>query len=375
MFSGKGTLEILSGRRGGIAAACLRGLLAAGEPLYRWYARRRNRGYDTGRLPITRVDTTVISVGNLTVGGTGKTPFVCWLAQWLQSRAVGVTLISRGYGRGGGQLNDEALELAARLPGVPHLQNADRVAAARQALAVNPRQVLILDDAFQHRRIARELDIVLVDALEPFGFGRLLPRGLLREPIEGLSRAQVVGLSRADAVSAARREEIHREVARVAPQATWIELSHRPAALINSDGQTAALDTLRGQKVLAFCGIGNPAGFAHTLESAGLNVLTLREFPDHHRYSERDLSDLDQWTASAPQAAAAVCTHKDLVKIPRDKLGQLPLWAVTVEIVISSAMAELERRLEEISAGMAVSASGTVASRKEAESSHRSARI
>jgi tetraacyldisaccharide 4'-kinase len=352
MLSGKATLDILSGRRRGLAAACLRSLLAVAEPLYGWYVRRRNRGYDTGRLPITRVDAPVISVGNLTVGGTGKTPLVCWLAQWFASRGIRVTLISRGYGRAGHKSNDEALELAARLPGVPHLQNADRVAAARQALAPE-RQILILDDAFQHRRIARDLDIVLVDALEPFGYGRLLPRGLLREPLEGLSRAQVVGLSRADAVSAARREEIRREVARLAPQATWIELAHQPAALVNRAGQSAKLETLRGKPVLAFCGIGNPAGYAHTLQSAGMSVLSLREFPDHHGYSERDLTALDQWAASEPRAAAVVCTHKDLVKIPRDKLGPLPLWAVTVEIVVSSGLAKLQRHLDALSARLA----------------------
>ena len=349
MLSGKATFEILSGRRVGLAATCVRGVLAAVEPLYAWYVRRRNRGYDTGQLPIARMNAPVISVGNLTVGGTGKTPLVCWLAEWLTSRDIGVTLISRGYGRTGHQPNDEALELAARLPEVPHVQNADRVAAARQALAANPRQILILDDAFQHRRIARDLDIVLVDALAPFGFGRLLPRGLLREPLESLSRAQVVGLSRADAVSSQRREEIRRDVARLAPHATWIELSHRPSALVNHAGQRAELESLRGQNVIAFCGIGNPAGFAHTLQSAGLNVLAWREFPDHHRYPDRDLADLDRWAAGEPRSAAVLCTHKDLVKISRDRLGPLPLWAVLVEIVISKGLAELQRCLESLS--------------------------
>ena len=337
--------EILSGRRRGLAATCLRGLLSVGEPLYGWYVRRRNRGYDTLRLPVTRATAPVLSVGNLTVGGTGKTPLVCWLAQWFLSRGITVTLISRGYGRAGAQTNDEALELAARLPGVAHLQNADRVAAARQALAANPQQILILDDAFQHRRLARDLDLVLIDALEPFGYGRLLPRGLLREPVEGLARAHVVGLSRTDAVGAARREEIRREVARVAPRATWIELAHRPSALVNRAGEASTIETLGGQKVLAFCGIGNPAGFAHTLQEAGMQVLELREFPDHHRYGSRDLISLDQWAAGS-QATAVVCTHKDLVKIPRDCVGPLPLLALQVEIAVTVGLAELEQRLQ-----------------------------
>jgi tetraacyldisaccharide 4'-kinase len=167
--------------------------------------RQRNRWFDRAGSHVQRVAAPVISVGNITVGGTGKTPFVAWLAQWFALRQMPVTIISRGYGSRRGTPNDEALELAARLPDVPHLQNPDRVAAAEQALHANATQVLILDDAFQHRRLARDLDIVLLDALEPFGYEHLLPRGLLREPIESLSRAHVVALSRSDAVDEPRR--------------------------------------------------------------------------------------------------------------------------------------------------------------------------
>jgi tetraacyldisaccharide 4'-kinase len=349
MLSRAASLDILSGRQRGLVAACLRGGLAAAEPLYGWYVRRRNRRYDRGQLPVTRVAAPVISVGNLTVGGTGKTPLVFWLAQWFTSRGIGVTLISRGYGGDRGP-NDEALELAARLPLVPHLQNPDRVAAAQQALAKNPRQVLILDDAFQHRRIARDLDIVLLDALEPFGYRRLLPRGLLREPAEGLARAQVIGLSRADAIDAAQREEIRSEVPRHAPQAKWLELIHRPSGWINSSGQTVPLESLRDRPIVAFCGIGNPAGFRHTLASASLEVMALREYPDHHAYTQSDLAELAQWCSRHGDARAAVCTRKDLVKIPRDELGELPLWALSVEMEVSSGLAGLQSYLEELAA-------------------------
>lgn len=343
-------MNVLSGRRRGLAANCLRGVLAAAEPFYGWYIGRRNRSYDSGRLPVERVAAPVISVGNLTVGGTGKTPLVCWLTQQFAHRGIGVTLISRGYGRSGGGPNDEALELAARLPRVPHLQDPDRLRAARQALAANPRQILILDDAFQHRRIARDLDIVLLDALEPFGFGRLLPRGLLREPGSSLGRAHIVGLSRAAAIEPARREEIRREVAQLAPRSTWIELNHKPATLMNHPGRHTPLELLQGKAVLAFCGIGNPAGFAHTLAEAGLHVLGLRAFPDHHAYTDRDLAVLSDWIASEPRAQAVVCTHKDLVKIPRASLGELPLAALTVEIDVASGQSELQHHLDVLSA-------------------------
>src|SRR5206468_2244980 len=130
---------------------------------YGWIVHRRNARFDRGVVRAEKVPAPVISVGNLTVGGTGKSPFVAWLARWFLDHSTAVTIISRGYGSPSGKPNDEALELATRLPGVLHLQNPDRLAAARAALAVNPRQVLILDDAFQHRRLARDLDIVLLD--------------------------------------------------------------------------------------------------------------------------------------------------------------------------------------------------------------------
>ena len=129
----------------------------------------------------------VISVGNITTGGTGKTPMVAWLARWFRNQDVRVALVSRGYRAEAEGQNDEARELATLLPDVPHLQNPDRVAAARIAIDELETQLIILDDGFQHRRIHRDLEIVLIDALQPFGFGHVLPRGLLREPLRGLA--------------------------------------------------------------------------------------------------------------------------------------------------------------------------------------------
>ena len=339
--------DIISGSRRGLAAPCVRLALAALEPVYGWVVRRKNRRFDGSHAAAVRVAAPVISVGNLTVGGTGKTPLVCWLAKWLREQGQQVTLISRGYGSRSGP-NDEALELAARLPDVPHLQNADRVAAAHEALRQNPRQVLLLDDAFQHRRLARDLDIVLLDALEPFGYGHLLPRGLLREPIENLNRAHVIGLSRADAVSPSRREEIREQVQKLAPAALWIELAHEPRGLIDSSGSRMELRQLRGQRVAAFCGIGNPAGFRHTLSRCGVAVAAMREFPDHCSYTPGIMRELESWLANAPardEIAAVFCTRKDLVKIPREKLAGVPLLAVDVELEITQGREEFQRRL------------------------------
>jgi tetraacyldisaccharide 4'-kinase len=345
MLSGVQLRQIVSGERKGAFSAMARGVLGVLERPYRWAVERRNARFDNGRAEVVRVCAPVISVGNVTVGGTGKTPFVAWLAAWFRERGVNVAIISRGYGSRGGKPNDEALELAARLPDVPHLQNADRVAAARMAKEKHLGDLLILDDAFQHRRIARDLDIVLLDALAPFGFGHLLPRGLLREPVQGLGRAQVVALSRSDAVSETRREEIRREVERFAPRAIWVEVVHRPQHLISASGETFAIDDLKSQPVAAFCGIGNPAGFRHTLAACGFTAASFLELPDHCAYSESDLARLREWLKPLP-VQYAICTRKDLVKIDSPKLAEKQVVALDICLEITRGRKELDEVLD-----------------------------
>jgi tetraacyldisaccharide 4'-kinase len=306
--------------------------------------RLRNLAYDLGLTKAQRVDVPVLCVGNLTLGGTGKTPMVAWLARWLRKRGVRVTLVSRGYGAEAGSRNDEALELEQLLPDVPHLQNRDRVAAARLAIEEFECQMILLDDGFQHRRLARDLDIVLLDACEPFGFGHVFPRGTLREPLAGLRRAQVVALSRADMLPPEQREQIRNKVRRYAPQAAWLEVTHKPQALRPWNGTEVEIGSLAGQRVAAFCGIGNPAGFRHTLESVGYQVVGFREFADHHAYRRQDVEDLTRW-AGELAAAAVVCTHKDLVKLGVAQIGRTPLFALTVGLEVLAGLDEFEARL------------------------------
>ncbi|HWC89722.1 MAG TPA: tetraacyldisaccharide 4'-kinase, partial [Pirellulales bacterium] len=206
--------DLVSGRRRGPAATLTRGLLRVAETPYALAMRGRNWVYDHRYQTIEHVDVPVISVGNLTLGGTGKTPLVAWIARWLREHDVRVALVSRGYGATADALNDEALELEDRLPDVPHLQNPDRASAAHLAVEEFDCQAIVLDDGFQHRRLARDLDIVLLDACEPFGFGHVFPRGTLREPVCGLRRAHVVVLSRADMADAAQRAAIRQRVLR-----------------------------------------------------------------------------------------------------------------------------------------------------------------
>lgn len=345
MFGPTEFRDLVSGRRGGVRAAALRLGLRLAETPYCWAVRWRNWRYDRGAAAVHRVGVPVLSVGNLTLGGTGKTPMVEWLARWFRARGVRVTIVSRGYGAESGSRNDEALELEHKLPDVPHLQNPDRVAAARTAVEELDCQLVLLDDAFQHRRIARDLDLVLLDASEPFGHGHVFPRGTLREPLWGLGRADVVALSRADMLPHVGREDVRRQVWLYAPEAVYLEVAHSARALISSGGDEEPPEWLAGRRVAALCGIGNPAGFRHTLSACGCRVAELREFPDHHDYDRRDVQRLSAW-ADRLEVDAVICTHKDLVKLGIQRLGRRPLWALRIGLEVLAGERSLQRVLE-----------------------------
>ena len=340
-------LRIIAGEDRSLGALAIRTLLLPAEFIYTLAMRFRNLAYELKWLKVQSLEVPVISVGNLTLGGTGKTPLVAWLARFFRGHNMRVTIISRGYGAAESSRNDEARTLERLLPDVPHLQNPDRLAAAEVAIRELATQVIILDDAFQHRRIARDLDIVLIDALSPFGFGHVFPRGLLREPVAGIRRAKVVILSRADLVDELTRRRLRDEVLRIHPQAQWAEVCHVPTCLVAANGEETALETLRGQRVAAFCGIGNPEGFRQTLLRLNYDLVDFRIFPDHHPYTREDLEELTRWLERI-KAQVAICTEKDLVKIGLDQLGQIPLWALRVEIEFLSGREVLEAQLRPI---------------------------
>jgi tetraacyldisaccharide 4'-kinase len=333
--------ELVSGRRRGLKATLARAGLSILEWPYAAAIRWRNSRYDHGRAQIVRVEVPVISVGNITLGGTGKTPTVEWLARWFADQGVRVGLVSRGYGAIPGQVNDEARELARKLPDVPHVLDPDRVRGARQVVREFGCKLVLLDDAFQHRRIARDLDIVLVDALEPYGFGHVFPRGTLREPLSGWSRADVVILTRAELVSFSERFAIRQRVWQHAPNAIWVEATHAPQCLESVGGERHSLDTLKGRPIAAFCGLGNPAGFRHALAGCGFQIAAMREFADHFAYSPADIESLARWSDELG-VAGVVCTCKDLVKVTVQWTGRAPLWALSSQLQISSGLVLLE---------------------------------
>lgn len=339
-------LKVISGHKKGPIASLTRFALGLATPVYRVAVGFRNHRFDSGQTT-RRVSIPVISVGNLTTGGTGKTPMVVWIARLLRQLDLRVALVSRGYAHEntGTSRNDEALELEHRLKDVPHLQSPDRFEMAQVAVDELESQVIILDDGFQHRQLARNLDIVLIDALQPFGFGRLLPRGLLREPISSLNRADAVVLTRCDAINENAKQKIKSIVLDANPNVKWAETKTVPKGLLQFDGVETDVEELKKKKLFAFCGIGNPAGFGHSLKSCDLTVIAQKNFADHHGYTREELSEIGK-LASNQNADAIVCTHKDLVKVGVNRLGGVPVYALVIDIEFEYGQDELHTLIE-----------------------------
>jgi tetraacyldisaccharide 4'-kinase len=340
-------LDIARGTRRGARAAALRLLLRVASWPYGLAVRLRNLAFDRGWKKTHRAAVPVVSVGNLTVGGTGKTPMVEFIARYYRNHDRLVAVLSRGYGSDRGR-NDEAQVLEENLPDVPHLQGPDRVELASAAVEELESEVLVLDDGFQHRRLARDLDIVLLDATDPPGASHLLPRGLLREPASSLRRADAVVLTRCDQAGPEALDELRRRVGRLAPGKVVAEAIHCPVALVSAGGATAPLDQLRGRPVAAFCGIGNPEAFRRTLGALGVDPVEFVVYPDHHPYSREDVERLRERAGQLPADALVVTTQKDLVKLRLDELAGRPLWAVGVELAIVRGLAEVEQLLERL---------------------------
>lgn len=339
----------MSGRSLSVASISARAALWCMSQPYRAVVWMRNAAYDRGWKKVERAPVPVISIGNLTAGGTGKTPTVAMLARRLRDQDIRVAILSRGYGAGLDGVNDEAKELEAKLPDVPHLQSPDRIASAKIACEELEMQVLILDDGFQHRKIHRDLDVVLLDAREPFGFEHLLPRGLLREPLRSLRRADIVVATRVDQVDAQRLAEIRTRVQRHNPKAAWIESTHRPSQLRNSESEVRDIEWIRDKKVVAISGIGNPESFVQTLRDSGANVLEHMTFPDHHLYTLTDVQTIEKTIREKhSDCEAIICTGKDLAKLNAPRIGRWPLWSLDIEITIVAGTDILDDFLKRI---------------------------
>jgi tetraacyldisaccharide 4'-kinase len=330
--------------------------------------RIRNFLYDKNILTAHRVSIPAVSVGNLTLGGTGKSPMCAYLVRYFLDKGHQPSIISRGYGHSSSKNNDEFLELALQFPDVLHIQNPDRIAAAKEILALQrtpPIDILILDDAMQHRRIFRNINIVLLDAAEPFGFNRIFPAGFLREPVSELCRADAIILTRSDSVSeekiAAIKQHcikqhcieqycIEQHCNKTSPNFVWAETVHSPQVLLTLQHQSVDLSVIIGKRVFAFCGIGNPEAFRKTLSDCGADIAGFLSFPDHHRYCAEDIRQLKSEAVKC-NADMLVCTVKDLVKIPPEEMKEHIIYAVSVQIRFIRGEEELKNLLQRIDTG------------------------
>ena len=291
--------------------------------------RRRARGDGPRRLPRP-----VVSVGNIVAGGSGKTPVVeAFAREWLR-RGGRPAILSRGY-RAGPHGNDEYQLLCRRLPGIPHVQDPDRFRGGERVLREHPGvDLFLLDDGFQHRALHRDLDVVILDATRPLGYGHLLPRGYRREPWSALRRADHILLTRLDGVSSQKLEILRTFLREQFPRIPVSDVE------MISEGLRAADGEVRNDgfpTCVAFAGIGNPRAFFTGLRRQGYEVVDTRSFPDHHSFDEDDLHDLKSWAAERG-ASALVCTEKDGVKLerlPDFARGSPPIYQLRVHARIA----------------------------------------
>lgn len=316
-------------------AAALATLLLPFSGLYAAAIYLRNRHYDRRTAASHRAELPVISIGNITVGGTGKTPIVIETVRRLRELGRRPAILTRGYGAAAGATADEVLELSQTLPGVAAVVNPDRVAGAETARAAHQADCLVLDDGFQHRRLRRDLDVVLIDALDPWGGGRLLPAGRLREPLGSLRRAQLLVISRANQVEAAELERIEHALNEWAPHAAVLAATLEPEAVVFPDQRVEETEVLAYHNVLPVCGIGNPATFLACVAQSAGRVCGGLIYRDHQRYQWRHVRRI-VGLAERRGADLVVTTRKDWVKLA-------PLWS---QHAGAPPLARLEVRLE-----------------------------
>jgi tetraacyldisaccharide 4'-kinase len=340
-------LALIRGERRGPIAMLARLVLRCASWPYGFGVWTRNRLYDWGWKRIHRpVSVPIISIGNLTLGGTGKTPCVEYVARFYRGLGVQVSILSRGYGSEAGR-NDEAMVLEENLPDVPHLQDRDRVSLALTAAEELEAELLVLDDGFQHRRLHRDLDIVLIDATRPPYRDYLFPRGTLREHASGLRRAGAVMLTRCDQVAEAELDHLCGWLARRFPGKPVAKTEHKPTELLGGEA-AESVDRLRARPVAGFCGIGNPTAFRRTLESQGAQVVSFRTFPDHHPYTGTDVEDLTRWADTLPRDVLIATTQKDWVKLRVAELAGRPLRTVRIGLVFRDGQDEFDAVLRRI---------------------------
>lgn len=322
--------------------------------LSHWLYRSGLRRAHGGALP-------VVSVGNVSVGGTGKTTTCLYLARELSARGVTAGIVLRGYKRRGGgallvsdgeallcgpeQAGDEAWLLAGQLPGCPVAVCRRREMALELLAAQTNARVAILDDGYQYYRLARQIDLVLLDAFTPEAADHVFPAGFLREPYGHLSRATDIWITHADIADPARVARLRAVAARYAAHARIAETAHLAAGLTTWAGQRVGANVLAGRPVVAFAGIGNPESFFDMVEALTARNVTRIEFPDHHPYSPRDWETISG--AARRTGAAVLTTPKDAVRTPPPP-GDIDVYVLAPTLSVVSGLGAVEALLQRV---------------------------
>ena len=310
--------------------------------LYGAVTRTRLSLYRRGTFQSTKLPRPVISVGNITTGGTGKTPLVEWVARTAAASGRKVCILTRGYGRDDpdrmvvvsdghtvmathSAAGDEPFLLATNLRGVAAvISNADRVAAGNEAIRQFDTDCFVLDDGFQHLRLERDLNIVTIDATNPWGDGHLLPYGRLREPLSGLKRADCVVITRTDRAN--NIDDLHNDIRRLAGDIPVSNSRMRTSRITPLDDSS---ETALAAPVAAFCAVGNPRSF---FDAVPHETVLQKPFPDHHRYSQPEIDSLID-TARRAGANSLITTAKDAVKL-RSLSFSMPCYVLEIELQI-----------------------------------------
>ena len=361
----------------GISMHLVMGVLYLFSLVYEQLVNIKLLGYRLGISGKDKLDCYVISLGNITVGGTGKTPTAQRLAREIRDLGYRVVILNRGYrskwhGEIGvvsdgktlhmdaAEAGDEAYMLAKHLPNVPVLIGAERAVTGKYAIEHFGAEVAILDDGYQHWQLIRDMDILLVDAVNVFGNGHLLPRGTLRESMSHISRADVCLITKVDQAAEGAVNGIRETVHRYNADAKIVESIHQPRCLIplaewfiDLSSEGVCVESIAGKKIMAVSAIGNPASFERTLRDLGAEIIESIRYPDHHEYTVKEMQDVLQ-QADALGAESIVITEKDAVKIPAEFAKtnwNIPIFVICVEVKFQAGaqefQQELRRRLSE----------------------------
>jgi len=302
----------------------------------------------------------VISVGNITVGGTGKTPWTIFLADKISKSGRRVAILTRGYGRKSSgliildeknkrqknwwEVGDEPYLMASKLNGIPIVVNSNRAEAGRWALYNNHAQVLILDDGFQNKGIKKDLEIVIIDATNPFGNFKLLPAGILRETTKNLKRADLLILNKVDQNTS--KEKLLNYLNSIS-KAPIIQSHYKKKYFVNVHSEEAIpIEQLGGKRCLVFCGIANPYPFVESLKQVPIQIVDTKFFSDHYVYKEKDLLNLVE-EGLIQKADFLVTTEKDKVRLP-NVIPKLPIYALKIEVKITRGEEILEQKLKQV---------------------------